>query len=219
MNPTPPVEKTRFQRFLLHLRSLLFKGIIVVFPAAAVLFIGALILNFTLRILRPISAYLATWFIEEQWLMDLISFGILIAILLFIGFLVRHRIAYSELLRIETRILSRVPFYAMVRETVSQFTGLKKMPFSEAVLVDPFGTGCLMTGFLVGTSSDEHFTVFVPTAPNPTNGYVFHMPRSKIVFTRVRPTEAMRTVVGMGTGSEIMFDPTLRSRQGEEEGE
>ena len=215
MNPSqsPETDTRRTPSF----KELLFKGIAVVLPAVLLLLIGQAVLNFSLRILRPISAWLDPGFTERQWVVDLISLGMLVGILLIIGFLMRNRLAISELERFERNFLRRIPLYAMLRETVNQFTGLKKMPFSEAVLVDPFNSGTYMTGFIAEQSADGYYTVFVPTAPNPTNGFVFHLPESRINFTKVRPKDAMRTVVGMGTGSEVMFASTDAPAGGKED--
>jgi uncharacterized membrane protein len=62
-----------------------------------------------------------------------------------------------------------------------------------------------MTGFVTEEVGNDLYTVFVPTAPNPTNGFVFHIPASRLQFVEVKTESAMRTVVGMGTGSSCLF--------------
>ena len=79
------------------------------------------------------------------------------------------------------------------------------MPFSQVVLVKVFNSETLMTGFITEEMDDELFTVFVPTGPNPTNGFIFHVKRNQLVFVDTKPEDAMRTVIGVGTGSHILF--------------
>ncbi|MTI20990.1 DUF502 domain-containing protein, partial [Fulvivirga sp. RKSG066] len=76
---------------------------------------------------------------------------------------------------------------------------------SEAVIIDPFDTGTLMTGFITDKINDDLYCIFVPTAPNPTNGNIYHVKKEAITFLDVAPQEAMRTVIGMGTGTAKLF--------------
>jgi len=103
-----------------------------------------------------------------------------------------------------------------VYETVYQFAGVKDLPFSEVVLIDPFNTGTLMTGFVTDKtemSEDGIYTVFVPTAPNPTNGNIYHVKYDAIRFLDIGPQDAMRTIVGMGTGSKALINAKSKESQ------
>ena len=63
-----------------------------------------------------------------------------------------------------------------------------------------------MTGFVTDDELGHGFlTIFVPTGPNPTNGFIFHVPEDKVYYVDVRPEDAMRTIIGVGTGSRILF--------------
>ncbi len=105
----------------------------------------------------------------------------------------------------EGEYLRNVPLYGTLKELVQQFSGLKKVPFSQVVLIDPFDSGVLMTGFITEKVSDDIYTIFVPTAPNPTNGNIYHVPKSRLKLISTPAEAAMRTVVGMGTGSTCLF--------------
>lgn len=90
------------------------------------------------------------------------------------------------------------------------------MPFRQVVLVDAYNTGVLLTGFVTETAAEGIYTVFVPTAPNPMNGNIYHVPVSQLRFLDIEPEKAMRSIVGMGTGSSILFAAKLRSQELEE---
>ena len=79
------------------------------------------------------------------------------------------------------------------------------MPFSEVVEVDIFNNGTRMIGFISDEMSDGRYSVFVPTGPNPTNGFIFLVDKAQLHFVDVAPEEAMRTVVGVGTGAKEHF--------------
>jgi uncharacterized membrane protein len=82
------------------------------------------------------------------------------------------------------------------------------MPFSQVVLVDPYGTGTMLTGFVTEQVSETMYTIFVPTAPNPTNGNIYHVPFERLKFLNVSAEEAMKTVVSVGSGSSVLFYDT-----------
>jgi uncharacterized membrane protein len=117
---------------------------------------------------------------------------------------IRTQLGRTSFRYFEVNWLEKLPAYATIRDIVQQFTGAKKTPFQRVVLIDAFGSGTSMTGFI--TDEDETtYTVFVPTAPNPTNGFVFHTPKEKVILVEARSEEAIRTVVGLGVGSLEMF--------------
>jgi uncharacterized membrane protein len=117
-----------------------------------------------------------------------------------VGLFIRTQLGRTSFRFIEAKWLERLPAYSTIRDIVQQFTGARKAPFHTVVLVDAFGTGVEMMGFV--TDEDEtHCTLFVPTAPNPTNGYVFVVAKSQIKKTTAKAEEAIRSVVGLGVGS------------------
>ncbi len=116
----------------------------------------------------------------------------------------------------EKRYLNHIPLYSSIKETVAQFSGLKKMPFSQVVLVDAYNTGVLLTGFVTETVTDDIYTIFVPTAPNPMNGNIYHVPVKQLKFLDIEPEQAMRSIVGMGTGSTKLFSAKERVQSNKE---
>ncbi|MBK8503269.1 MAG: DUF502 domain-containing protein [Saprospiraceae bacterium] len=85
---------------------------------------------------------------------------------------------------------------------MQQFTGAKKMPFSDVVLVDVFSNGTRMTGFITDEHSSGNFTVFVPTGPNPTNGFIFHLKAEQVErLADVKTDDALRSIIAVRVGS------------------
>ena len=181
-------------------------GMVVVLPITIFFALLRFVVNFTASILAPLQPLFPFSENVGQWLIDLLSFAIVIGLFFFIGLVVRTQYGNKAINRFEERWLMRLPFYAVLRDTVRQFFGGKSTPFSQVVLCDPFGSGTLMTGFVTDDEVGHGLiTIFVPTGPNPTNGFIFHMPKDKVRFIDARPEEAMRTIIGVGTGSRILF--------------
>ena len=82
------------------------------------------------------------------------------------------------------------------------------MPFTDVVLVDVFSNGTRMTGFITDEHASGNLTVFVPTGPNPTNGFIFHVTKEQVtrLDADIRTDDAMRTIIGVGVGSSSVMD-------------
>ena len=149
-------------------------------------------------------------------LIDLIPLAAILLLFFFIGLTVRTELGSKLFNRIDKQWLSQLPFYSILRDTVQQFFGNKKMPFSQVVLVDVFNNDTLMTVFVTDEVTEDIYTVFVPTGPNPTNGFIFHVRKHQLTFLKVRPEEAMRMIIGVGTGSKTLFDEKMRGMRDRE---
>lgn len=192
----------------------LIKGVLVLLPITILLIIISVIFNFIFDIVAPMSYILHPGNQEPHWIFSVLSTCILLLFVFAAGVMIKNKIGRAYFRNFERRYLKQIPLYNLVYDTVYQFSGLKKLPFSEVVLIDPFKTGTLMTGFITDRTKNEFCTVFVPTAPNPTNGNIYHVKHDTIRFLDINPHEAMRTIVGMGTGSEALI--TSRIEQSKE---
>ncbi len=106
--------------------------------------------------------------------------------------------------------LGKLPGYVMVKETIAQFTGGKRSPFSAVVLVRLFDNDVWCTGFLTDEHAEGIVTVFVPTGPNPTTGGIFHLPRERVRVVQVPVESAMRSIISCGSGSQTIVHRGLR---------
>ena len=209
---TEKIEKVRlFGRIKKFLLTTIIGGFLVVLPLGLLVAIVQFLVNFLRRVLSPMRGLISFSPNVETWLIDLISFLVIILAFFVIGLIVRTGVGRRVHSVIENRILKQIPFYSTLRNTVQQFVGRKKMPFSQVVIADVMNTK--MTGFVTDEHPDGTYTIFVPTAPNPTNGFVFHVDKAQLRFLSVRAEDAMRTVVGMGTGSAQLFEPTEEEKR------
>lgn len=181
------------------------KGLLTTLPIIILIFVLSLAFSLILGIISPISELLVPGSKEPHFLVHVAAMIILTLFFYVVGLIVSSRQGRSYFIKFEEKFLSQIPLYSTLRELVKQFSGMKQMPFKQVVLVDPFDSGVLMTAFVTEMSTNDIYTVFVPTAPNPTNGNVYHVPISRMHFIDVRPEDAMRTVVGAGTGSKCLF--------------
>ncbi|MBK6948927.1 MAG: hypothetical protein IPH16_13505 [Haliscomenobacter sp.] len=69
-----------------------------------------------------------------------------------------------------------------------------------------YGNQTRMLGFVVDELPDDYLSLFVPTGPNPTNGFVFFCHKDQVTHLKARPEDAVRVVIGVGTGASALFE-------------
>lgn len=200
---SPIVAEEKTERGII-LDSLI-QGFLILLPLTIILILLSIVFNFIFGIVAPLSAALEPSSEDPHWLINVLSLAIFCVFIFLIGLLVRNKVGKVYFKIFERKYLTKLPLYSLIHQTVYQFVGLKKLPFSEVVLIDPFRSGTMMTGFITDQINDTLYTVFVPTAPNPTNGNIYHVPKELITFLNVNTQDAMRTVMGMGTGTASML--------------
>ncbi len=89
----------------------------------------------------------------------------------------------------------------MIKETVNQFIGKKESPFSSVALVQIFQNETKVTAFITDRHNDGTVTVFVPTGPNPTSGFIYHLNEQYVHPVETSVEDAMRSVISCGAGS------------------
>lgn len=180
-------------------------GITIILPLAILVTIVRFTWNFIVGLLAPMRDLWKFIGGLDIWMMDLISLIVIITSFFFIGLFVRTRIGNNVFRSFEKNTLERVPLYNTLRDIVQQFLGKKESTFLQVVLVKVFNSHTLMTGFVTEIINEDLYTVFVPTGPNPTNGFIFHVQKEQLEFVDTKAEDAMRTIIGVGTGSTILF--------------
>ena len=122
-------------------RTTLIGGMLVLLPITIFVWLVKLIFDFILRIIRPLTNILDFGQITNELLLSLIAIGIIILFCFLVGLFVRTRSGKAIFGYFDRELLNRLPFYNTIKETVQQFTGAKKGPFSQVILVDAFGNG------------------------------------------------------------------------------
>lgn len=189
----------RFKHFI---TTTIIGGFAVILPIVIFIWGVRLIIRLIHAVIAPLTGLINLE--VPSFVLDLLAVVGLVLICFLLGLFVRTRFGHGIFYYIEKQWFEKLPVYASIRDIVQQFTGQKKTPFTQVVLIDVLGGQ--MTGFITDEVDDsDEVTVFVPTAPNPTNGYVFHTTKDKLIYLNVKTEDALRTVVGMGAGSQDLI--------------
>jgi len=199
--------------FKRYLTNTMIGGLGVVLPVAVIGYLFYLIYLFLLSIIRPVSSLFVEFRlvrITEEFdltIADLITVGIILLGCFLIGMIVRTRAGRFFHRVVEKNILSKIPGYSVTKEVVSNITGLSEVRFSRVVLCKPFDGDMMMTGFIMDRSPKEGIiTVFCPTGPNPTTGFVYHLMEDRVFPLDASVDKGVKSILGCGVGSASMID-------------
>lgn len=100
--------------------------------------------------------------------------------------------------------------YAPVQQLMETLTSPSKAGFEKVVLVEYPRTGLWTLGFLAGDVPREAeavpaHSIFVPTAPNPTTGFMLIVPPEQLRPTELGVEEALKMIVSAG----VVVPPAL----------
>ncbi|MCP5107604.1 MAG: DUF502 domain-containing protein [bacterium] len=189
------------QRLKRFVKTTVLGGVIVILPVILTVFLLNWLFNFTTRLIGPLTKILVIKARMNERLADVLVILVIITVCFLVGLLVKTKLGKCLHRKTEKRILKAVPGYSLFRNTIKQFLGQDKTPFSKVALVQAFGNSTMMTGFVTDEHHDGRYTVFIPSALNPTTGLIFHLESQYVHFVDVSTEDTMRSIISCGAGS------------------
>lgn len=196
-------------------RTTLLGGVIVILPAIILGLAFAWLFGKVGGAIKPLTdLVIETLTLPSRYepsVATLIVLSVIVLGCFLVGLFVKTRIGKWIYDGLEHSLLSKAPGYKMVKETVNQFLGKKKSPFSSVALVQIFENDTKVTAFITDTHDDGTTTVFVPTGPNPTSGFIYHLDQKFVHPVDVSVEDAMRSVISCGAGSGALIKELKQS--------
>lgn len=190
-------------------RTTILGGVIVILPTIILVFAFKWLFGMVSDGIRPLTDFVInTDTLPDQYdevIAKLIVLSVIISGCFIVGLFVRTRVGKWIYNGFEGSILSKAPGYKMVKETVNQFLGKKESPFSQVALAQIFENQAMVTSFITDRHENGIVTVFVPTGPNPTSGFIYHLKKEYVHPVNVSVEDAMRSVISCGAGSEQLI--------------
>lgn len=186
------------------LKTTILGGLIVILPVLLTVFLLRWAVNVVTDMIRPITELFVDKFHLHKTIADVSVIFIIVLVCFVIGLIVKTKMGKFSYRVIEKRILKIAPGYSLFKETIKQFIGQEKTPFSSVALVQVFENGTLMTGFITDEHPDGRCTVFVPNGLNPTSGNIFHLEKEYVHLVDVSVEDTMRSIISCGAGSETL---------------
>ncbi len=191
------------------IRTTILGGVIVLLPVLLTGFLLNWLFNFITGLIYPLTKMVVEKAHMQKYVADVLVILIIIGICFMVGLLVRTKLGGFFHRQIEKRILKVMPGYTLFRNTIKQFLGQDKAPVSRVALVQAFGNSTLMTGFVTDEHPDGRYTVFVPSALNPTTGLILHLEKEYVHLVNVSVEETMRSIISCGAGSTLLLEKRL----------
>lgn len=190
-----------FKRFLIA-------GLLIWLPLAVTLWVLDFIITATDRILLLLPQ---SWRPEAVLGMSIPGLGLVVAAIILLGTGVfAANLIGARMVRWWESLMTRIPvvrsIYSGVKQVSDTLLSQKGQSFRKVVLVEFPQRGQWTLGFVVGdpgvrlapTLGAPHVTVYVPTAPNPTSGYVIMVRPEEVREVDVTVDDAFKFHVSLG---------------------
>ena len=185
--------------------SLFLNGLITLLPLTLTIVIFHLTIKIVSGWLEPLQD------LKPEFLKSIPYSEILLVLIaiFFVGVILRILVLRSIVHSTES-IIAKIPLvrpvYTGIRQLVQAFGVQDKRSFKKVVLIEFPKEGIFSLGFLTSELSKQlspnkeikHFTIFVPTTPNPTSGYFIIIPEKKIQVVDLSHQEAMALIISGG---------------------
>jgi uncharacterized membrane protein len=142
-------------------------------------------------------------------LWDILATVIVILLVTGLGYISRY-VFGKYFVSVGERFMRSIPgvsaVYNTVKQIVDTFGTQNRNLFNQVVLVQFPRPGAWAIGFLTSKTqgeaqaktAEEVWTVFVPTSPNPTSGFLLLLPRREVVELEMTVGEGMKMVISGG---------------------
>jgi len=184
-----------------HLKIYIFRGLLAIIPLAlSFLVIRFLYIAVDQRVAR---------FIERFAGFRIPGLGLLLVlVMLYLLGLVASNWAGRQAFGLVERVTKRIPLiktiYQLGKQLGAAFSLPEKQVFKRVVMVEHFKPGVWSIGFVTGVLQDKKggeeklLKLFIPTAPNPTTGFMVVVKESQIRNLEWSITDAMNAVISGG---------------------
>ena len=210
MSDIPPRrEPTRLQR----LRRTIMAGLTIIAPLWVTGWVLKTLFNWADGFSAPLISQVAKPFGYPDFHIPGLGFVLTFIILWVVGALAANVVGRS-LWQFARETLEGLPLvrtiYAPIQQLMETLTSPSKAGFEKVVLVEYPRTGMWTLGFLAGDVPREDevapaHSIFVPTAPNPTTGFMLIVPPDQLRPTDLGVEEALKMIVSAG----VVVPPVL----------
>ncbi|TAF99056.1 MAG: DUF502 domain-containing protein [Betaproteobacteria bacterium] len=140
--------------------------------------------------------------------------GIIFAfLLLFLTGAIASNVFGKQLVKAWESLVNRIPVVGGIYKSIKQLTdpvlAENGQAFNKAVLIEFPHAGSRTIAFLTNQVTGEvasrlngdHVSVYVPTTPNPTSGYMIILPKDRVIELKMSVDQALKYIVSMGVAA------------------
>ena len=150
--------------------------------------------------------------ILQEWVIRTIGYEIpglgmvlVVLIVLLVGMITSNFLG-KKIVKFGETIIGKIPLIKIIfnpiREIVSNLSANKSGSFKKVVLIDFPMEGRKSIGFItsdqIALNDEKRLCVFIPTTPNPTNGYLIIVEHTAVEVLDISVEEGLKMIVSMG---------------------
>jgi len=202
-------------RIARHFKAKLLTGIFVLIPLLVTLYVVYLIVSFLDGILSPTLTNISLSILDRSIYVP--GFGLLLFVIItYVTGVLTSNYAGKRLLSYGEALLKKIPFvksiYGSTKDFMEAFSSEKLKSFRGVVMTEFPHKGCYGLGLVTGRlhqGSTPFCSVFIPTTPNPTSGYLLLVPEDKLFFLPISVEDAIKYIISLGTSKvELGWEET-----------
>jgi len=191
--------------FKSFLKTTMLGGVLVVLPIVVLILVFRWLYEFIADKIKPLSYLLLETAKMQEFVASVLALILILLSFFFVGLLVKTRLGRFSFEKLEINFLTKLPLYKIIKETILQLFGNEKNLFKNVALVRLFGNETRVTAFITDEHDDGSYTVFVPSGPAPTAGFIYHLTRNNVQIVDYPIDNAMRTIFSVGAGSKELL--------------
>lgn len=192
-----------------HIRLRLVSGVILLVPLMVTVIVLRFLFRLMLGMVEPIGKLLAKLMlplgVTEGALTTVVSLAAVLVLIYIAGFLTTLVLG-KRLVALGESVVARIPvvkvIYLSVRKAMDVLSGEGRSQYRSVVMVEFPKEGTLAVAFVTGEIVDpkgvKWMKVFVPTAPNPTSGFLIIAREDQVTPTSISVEEAFKMIVSGG---------------------
>lgn len=188
-----------------HLKTKFITGLFILIPLIITVYIVYLIISSIEAMISPVIRNILSQIIGHEVYIPGTGFIIFILIVYVTGVVASNYFGKAVLAYGES-FLKKIPFikgiYGSVKDMTAAFSSEKIKSFREVVLIEfPF-QGRYALGFVtkrIRLEDKDLCSVFIPTTPNPTSGYLVMVKEEDLIFLDMHTDDALKYIVSLGT--------------------
>jgi len=205
------------KKYFSHWQASFFAGLAVVLPAvlsiAVVLWLFGTVANLTDTLLIFIPAEITH--ADEgkgpmHWYWSVFALALAALIITLIGSLARVYLGRQIITMVDQALL-KVPLlnkvYGAIKQVNDAFATNKNSSFKQVVMVEFPREGIYSIGFITGDQNQEVqsktkekiVSIFVPTTPNPTTGFLILVPETKVTKLDMEVADGIKFIISLGS--------------------
>lgn len=192
-------------------RKSLVGGLVVLLPLAVLAVVFKWVYGVATQFTSPIAKILISRFEWSSFTADLLGVVALLVFCFITGNFVTTRLGGLLWSWTENRVMSRLPGYRPIREIIAQLLGTGENSVfgrGEVVRVWVYGRAVDVSvmGIVTGKHEDGRVSIFMPTGPNPTTGFIYFADEALVTYhPEIKVEQFMKLVVACGAGTQHWF--------------